>query len=62
MWPTETTIKGGLSELDIKALAVIACRRSPLPADITTTPVAKRPSAPEAALVEAAERRVRHVG
>jgi hypothetical protein len=29
----------------MKALAVIACKLSPLPVEITTTPVAKRPNA-----------------
>jgi hypothetical protein len=43
--PTETTISGGLSEPDMKALAVIACKSSPLPVEMTTTPVAKRPNA-----------------
>ena len=53
--PTDTTTRGGSSEPDMNALAVIAWGERRGPVDRTITPVAKRPRArPEHAVVEAA--------
>ena len=44
--PTDTTTRGGSSEPDMNAFAVIACGARRGPVDSTITPVVKRPSAP----------------
>ena len=43
-FPTDTTTRGGSSEPDMNALAVIACGARRGPVDSTITPVANRPS------------------
>src|SRR5262245_51579829 len=41
--PTQTRIRGGVSDTDVNELAVIPCGRAP-PTVTTVTPVAKEPS------------------